>query len=96
METDADRRATIAGLGGQPVAASWGSFVAILDRDPDSFDQAGRTLDSATPELVACRADVESAEKGARLQVAGEEWMVKTIRHETPAPGWSTLSLRSR
>jgi hypothetical protein len=95
VESDADRRATIRGLGGELVSASGREpFWAIVDRDPEAFTQGGRVVDSYAPELVACTADVSGMEKGERLTIDGEPYYLKTSHDARPAPGWTTVTLR--
>lgn len=96
MESDADRRATIAGLGGETVATASGSLLGIVEREPETFDQTGGGIESASPTLTACRADVLAAgiDKGTRLTIGDEVWVAKTLHHHRPAFGWTTVTLR--
>lgn len=95
LESDADRLASIKGLGGQLVRNDQGDeFFAIFD----SYYQAALddvSVESQGPALSACRtSDLEAnaVRKGVDLTVAGQVFKVRRVQAQR-APGWSTVLL---
>lgn len=98
METDADRLASIKGLGGQLVQTSAkGEFWAIFDEDYQAALSDG-SVESLGPMLSSCRSvDIRSLElkKGAALRSAafdGTDYKVMRIE-KTDVPGFSRVVL---
>ena len=92
METDADRLASIKGLGGQIVRAQNGSFWAIFDNDFQPALSDG-SIESNGPALSAClTSDITTLriKKGDVIDVENVAYTVRRV--ETgDVPGWSRV-----
>lgn len=75
METDADRLASIKGLGGLLVRADSGEFWAIFDAA--YVDALG--VDESGPALTARSVDVQALRKGATVSVDGRDYRIRTL-----------------
>lgn len=93
METDADRLATIQGLGGQLVSAPRGTFWAILDAE---YAAAGDlpAVEGTAPALTCRTSDFKALQivKNDSITVGDETF--KFVRHEPDGTGISVLVLR--
>lgn len=99
IENDADRLATIQGLGGQLVRTDRGNFCAILDSDfsAASFSDGAR-VNSESPHLTCRTSDVKRLQldvTGTVLdtQVDGETRRYSVREHQPDGTGMSVLVL---
>jgi hypothetical protein len=90
LESDADRLASIKGLGGQLVRTEGGEFWAIFD--DDFKEMADGLVESRGPALTLRLIEAAPLRKGASLDVAGT--MYKVLRVEPEAStGFATVRL---
>jgi hypothetical protein len=95
LENDADRLASIRGLGGQLVRSAMGNFEAIFDA-PGSISNFDDThVDSTSPTLTARTCDVSRLgpnPRGVTVTVTEGSYIVREHQRGS-APGWSVLVL---
>lgn len=90
METDADRLASIKGLGGQLVRHDDGEFWAIFDNNYQAALDDG-SMDSLGPALTCRTSDVANLRRAAAFDIAGTAY--KLSRVEPDGTGMSVLFL---
>lgn len=95
LENDADRLASIKGLGGQLVTLESGAQVwAIFDAagSISRFDDA--QINSTSPQLTLRTSDVDanSLRRASQVTVDGDPFLVRE-HQKGEAPGWSVLVL---
>lgn len=93
LESDADRLASIKGLGGQLVRSGEGEFWAIFDEEYSPALQDG-SIDSTFPALTCRSSDLTllGIRRGAEIKVLEGDF--KVLRQEKgDAPGWSIVRL---
>ncbi len=90
MESDADRLASIKGLGGQIVSSEFGEFWAIFDNDFQAALPDG-LVESRGPALTCRTIDVSELKRGAVITVSANPY--KLNRHEPDGTGVSVLYL---
>ena len=98
MESDADRLATIQSVDGVPVYSDeLATFFAIFDRQYSSVSAGDLEIESRSPALVCRSSDAKDVTKDMTLMLGGSVQSYRLLRAEpdTPAPGWTTLVLRS-
>jgi hypothetical protein len=89
IETDADRLASIKGLGGQLVSSEIGEFWAIFDNDyVGSIDEM---VEGRGPALTCRTSDVEQLKRLAVIQVGSVSY--KLNKAEPDGTGMSVLFL---
>lgn len=98
IESDADRLATIQGLGGQLVRTDRGNFCAILDSDFSSAGFSdGARVNSESPQLTCRTSDVKrlQLDEGAELDtlVDGVASRYSVREHQPDGTGMSVLVL---
>lgn len=95
LENDADRLASIKGLGGQLVRSAMGDFWAIFDA-PGSISNFDDThVDSTAPTLTARTCDVSRLgvnPRGVTVTTDDGDFIVREHQRGS-APGWSVLVL---
>lgn len=90
FETDADRLASIKGLGGQLVRHSEGQFWGIFDRE-FSLSPDG-SVESRQPVITARSSDVKDLPKDTVLTVDEEDFRIK--RPEPDGSGMTLIILK--
>jgi hypothetical protein len=89
METDADRLASIKGLGGQLVSSDLGDFWAIFDNE---FQAASDGMVEARGPALTCRTcDVQELKRLAVITVAGVPYRMN--KSEPDGTGMTVLFL---
>lgn len=92
MESEADRRAMLIGLGGKCYPTAAGSLLAIFDND---FMEAGNT-ETRMPVLTCTTEDagqVTADRKGTTVTIEGSVYRIR--RHEPDGTGMSRIPLES-
>lgn len=95
LETDADRLASIKGLGGQLVRGELGECWAILDAAGVQLQFDDTYLNSTNPRLTLRSSDVDRlgiAKRASIISVDDTDYLVRE-KQDGDAPGWATLIL---
>lgn len=95
LETDADRLASIKGLGGQLVRAESGECWAIFDAAGVQLQFDDTYINSTTPRLTLRSSDVDLLGIGERAQTVTVDDIDYLVREKQDgdAPGWAVLIL---
>lgn len=93
METDADRLASIKGLGGQLVRSEHTEFWGIFGNAYESV-LSGDRVETRAPILTCRTSDVEGLRKGTVLTIAEGDYKIVRVEPDPDGvPGWSVLRL---
>lgn len=95
LDSDAGRLRDIRAAGGVRVLGDGVDFWAIFRRSFNAVGMGDMEIESRSPSLTCRTSDVDGMTKDVVLTVRDADYRMLRAEPDTPAPGWTTLILRS-